>query len=103
MKYEWQEGGHWIRDTYRGKQLTLADNFEYRYYAKQMGYENLDLLQIQAIRILFAGHNTLGAWMQSHRDNMPDWWHKYGFRDSDQICCFASIHFRDIQEWCATQ
>lgn len=64
MKYEWHEGVHWIRDTYHGKQLTLADDFEYRYYAKHMGYENLDLSQIQAIRILFAGHNILGGWMQ---------------------------------------
>lgn len=94
MKYEWKEGVHWIRDTYRGKQLMLSDNFEYRYYAKQMGYEDLDLSQIPAVRIFFAGHDTLGAWMQSHRDKMPDWLHEYGFRDSDQICCFASIHFQ---------
>lgn len=96
----WIEGIHWRKDIFRGKQQYLADNFEYRYYAKSMGYGSLDLSKIPAIRLyLTNGNDTFGAWMKANPEYIPT----YGFSNSDQICCFASIHFQKIASWCKNQ
>ncbi len=100
----WIEGIHWIKDTFMGKHKYLADNFEYRYYAHLMGYGDLDLSKIPAIRLYLGnGHDTLGTWMRANPEYIPNFWHTQGFSDSDQICCFASIHFQKIASWSKSQ
>jgi hypothetical protein len=98
---DWIEGVHWIRHTFRGKQLYLSDLFDYRFYAEQMGYGYLNLSEIPAIRIrlIFGSKDTLGNWIQAH----PQYQYPHGFSDPDQIGCYASIHFSKIQEWCKSQ
>lgn len=98
----WLEGKDWIKDTFRGKQQMLADNPEYRFYAKQLGYGKVDLSQVPAIRVSMTGLDTLGDWMQSHSEHIPDSWHEHGFTDPDEISCYASIHHQRIKAWCET-
>lgn len=99
----WIEGKDWIRDTFRGKQQMLCDSQDYQLYAKRLGYEGLDLSKIPAIRVMLAtGMNTLGSWMRSHPEYIPENWHEHGFTESDEISCYASIHHQRIKAWCET-